>query len=97
MVVVNTPKQVILERMLRSSPHGESGTITEEMIISDDLVSLVIPRRSERLSCPPERYSFGLFFMDVDEPTSYEESSTCVDSANWHLAMESEMNSIWHN
>ena len=50
----------------------------------------VIPRRSERLSQPPERYSPGIFFTDAGEPTSYEKASAAADSATWHLAMESE-------
>ena len=59
--------------------------------------SPVIPRRSERLSQPPERYSPGIFFTNVGEPTSYGEASAAADSATWHLAMESEMHSIRTN
>ena len=59
--------------------------------------SPVIPRQSERLSQPPERYSPGIFFTDAGEPTSYEEASTSPYSATWHLAMESEMHSIRAN
>ena len=39
----------------------------------------------------------SLRFTDVGEPTTYGEASACADSATWHLAMESEMNSIQHN
>ena len=35
--------------------------------------------------------------MDASEPKSYGEASTCVNSATWHLAMESEINCISHN
>ena len=59
--------------------------------------SPVVPRRSERLSQPPKRYSPGIFFTDAGEPTSYEEASTSADSATGHLAMESEMHSIRAN
>ena len=59
--------------------------------------SPIIPRRSERLSQPPERYSPRIFFIDAGESTSYEEESAVSDSATWHLAMESEMHSIRAN
>ena len=59
--------------------------------------SPVIPRRSERLSQPLERYSPGIFFTDASEPMSYKEASASADLATWHLVMESEMNSIWAN
>ena len=53
---------------------------------------LVIPRRSERMSQPPE-----ICFTNAGEPTSYKEASASADSAPWHLAMETEMNSIREN
>ena len=59
--------------------------------------SPVIPWRFKRQSHPPERYSPGIFFTDTNEPRSYEEASASADSATWHLAMESEMNSIRQN
>ena len=59
--------------------------------------SLVIPRRSKRLSQPPERCSSGIFFTNAGELMSYEEASAYTDSATWHLAMESEMHSIYAN
>ena len=50
-----------------------------------------------RLWDPEHRYSPGIFFTDVGEPTSYEEASAAADSATWHLAMELEMHSIRAN
>ena len=76
----DTSEQATLERHLSRNSH--SGSATEETIIRDDQVSPVVSRKSKRLSQPPERYSLGLFFMDTDEPTPYEEASTC---ANWSL------------
>ena len=61
------------------------------------MTSPVIPRRSERLSQPPERYSHRIFFTDAGEPTSYEEASASPDLATWHMAMELEMHSIRGN
>jgi hypothetical protein len=59
--------------------------------------SPVVPRRSERLSQPPERFSPGLFLTDAGEPTKYRETIQATDAASWRLAMESEMNSIHAN
>ena len=59
--------------------------------------SPVLPRRSERLTQPPERYSPGLFFTDSGEPTTYKEAINATDVAEWQLAMESEMRSIREN
>jgi hypothetical protein len=59
--------------------------------------SPVVPRRSERLSQPPERFSPGLFFTDAGEPTTYREAIQATDAASWRLGMESEMNSIRAN
>jgi hypothetical protein len=39
--------------------------------IAPEPASLAVPRRSERLSQPLERYSPGLFFMDAGEPMTY--------------------------
>ena len=91
----HTSEQVISERILCSNQKG--GSSTEEMIISDDPTSLVVSRKSERLSQPPERYSPDIFFTNFSKPTTYEEASVCADSTNWRLAMESYMNSTREN
>ena len=62
-----------------------------------DQASPVVPRRSERLSQPLERFSRRLFFTDISEATTFEESTACANYANWQLAMKSEMNSIEEN
>ena len=70
----------------RSYPNSDppSGSTTQEMIISDYLVSPAIPRRSERFSQPLERYSPVIVFTNTGEPTSYEEASARPTSATWH-------------
>jgi hypothetical protein len=65
--------------------------------IAPEPASPVVPRRSERLSQPPKRFSPGLFLMDAGEPTTYREAIQATDVASWRLAMESEMNSIRAN
>ena len=70
--------QANLESNLSSDPHSES--TTQEMIINDNPTSTIVRRQSERLSQPPEMYSPGLFFMNVDEPMTYAEASAFPDS-----------------
>jgi hypothetical protein len=65
--------------------------------IALELASPVVPRRSERLSQPPERYSPGLFFTDAGEPMTYREAMKATDAASWRHAMESEIDSIRAN
>jgi hypothetical protein len=52
-------------------------------------VSPVLPRRSERLSQPLERFSPGLFFTDAGELTTYKEAIEATDAASWKLVIES--------
>jgi hypothetical protein len=65
--------------------------------VTPEPASPVVPRQSERLSQPPERFSPGLFLTDAGEPTTYREAVQVTDAASWRLAMESEMNSISAN
>ena len=74
-----------------------NGSASNHPTSTPGATSPTIPRRSERLSQPLERYSPGIFFIDAGEPTSYEEASAAADSATWHPAMESEMHSIRTN
>ena len=74
-----------------------NGSASDHPTSTPDATSPVIPRISERLSQPPERYSPGIFFTDACEPTSYEEASASTDSATWHMAMELEIHSIKAN
>jgi hypothetical protein len=65
--------------------------------IAPEPASPVVPRRSEQMSQPPERYSPGLFFTDAGEPMTYREAMEATNAASWPLAMESEMDSIRAN
>ena len=59
--------------------------------------SLVLPRKSDKLSQPSERYSPGLFYTDSGERTSFNEAQQSEDFLDWQRAMESDMNSIHAN
>jgi hypothetical protein len=76
---------------------SDEPTSDVENTIASEPPSLVVPCRSERLLQPPERFSPGLFFTDVGEPTTYREAIQATDAASWRLEMESEMNSIRAN
>ena len=65
-----TSDQADSDRILSSDP--QSGSATKETIISDDPASPIVPRISERLSQPPERYSPGLFFTDSQYIALYD-------------------------
>ena len=56
-----------------------------------------VPRRSDRTRHEPERYGFlitdshEVLLMDQDEPTTYQEAMSSLDSEKWLEAMISEM------
>ena len=58
-----------------------NGSASDHPTSTPGATSPVIPRRSERLLQPPERYSPGIFFTDAGEPTPYEEASVATNSA----------------
>jgi hypothetical protein len=79
-------------------PTGSDETCSNmRSMIAPEPASPIVPRRSERLSQPPERFSPGLFLTDAGEPTTYREAIQATDAASWRLPMESEMNSIRAN
>ena len=82
--------------MKQSVATVDTSECQEETIISDDPVSPVFPRRSERHSQPQERYSPSLFFTHCSELTTYKEAMACANYANCQLAIESD-NSIREN
>ncbi|KAL8135419.1 hypothetical protein AgCh_010168 [Apium graveolens] len=61
-------------------------------------------RRSGRVSRQPERY-YGLVIendnelsiIDDDDPVTYNEAMSSVDSEKWHSAMKSELESMYTN
>src|SRR5262249_38877114 len=61
------------------------------------------PRRSQRESRPPERYSYLLendlevHLTEDDDPSTYKEAMYDIDSEKWHKAMKSEMESMHAN
>jgi hypothetical protein len=80
------------------SPTGSDEPSSDvRSMIALEPASPVIPRQSERLSQPPERYSPSLFFTDAGEPKTYTEAMKVTDVESWQVAMESEMNSIRAN
>ena len=61
-------------------------------------------RRSTRISRPPERYvghidqgGYKIYLMSDEDPKTYEEAIANIDSKKWLDAMQSEMDSMYHN
>ncbi len=73
----------------------------------DNTSTTPVLHKSSRISHPPERYGFlheneqELFIHEEvdhgDDPTSYEEAISDIDSSKWLKAMKSEMDSIYKN
>ena len=59
------------------------------------------PRRSGRIPRQPDRYLGVSFKTDskdmVEDPTSYDEAVTDIDTDMWRQAMKSELDSIYSN
>ncbi|KAM2527672.1 hypothetical protein TB1_024900 [Malus domestica] len=64
------------------------------------------PRRSERVSKPPERYGLDNDFDELcllgdnetnEDPRDYTEAMSDIDSKRWQEAMKSEMDSMYQN
>ncbi|KAL9226132.1 hypothetical protein vseg_001979 [Gypsophila vaccaria] len=63
------------------------------------------PRRSGRVSLPPDRYNGmveesgreELLLLDSNEPATYKGAVTCSDSKLWQEAMQSEIDSMHTN
>ena len=73
--------------------HESSGTTTQATPTStDETVSPVLPRRSDRLTRPLTRYSPRFFLTDSGELTNYNEATRSEDFLDWQLITESEMN-----
>ncbi|KAL9226006.1 hypothetical protein vseg_001867 [Gypsophila vaccaria] len=64
-----------------------------------------VPRRSGRVSLPPDRYigiiedsgREDLLLLDSNEPATYKGAMTCSDSKLWLEAMQSEIDSMHTN
>ncbi|KAL2518310.1 Reverse transcriptase Ty1/copia-type domain-containing protein [Abeliophyllum distichum] len=58
-------------------------------------------RKSSRVIRPLRRYDLLItndaLIIEEDEPTTYAESKSNIDSKRWQEAMESEMNSMYEN
>ncbi|KAL0394870.1 UNVERIFIED_CONTAM: hypothetical protein Slati_4453200 [Sesamum latifolium] len=86
--------EVLLEESSEEPRHG-STTSFEPQVITDGVPVL---RRSTRESRAPERYGFmGLTSQLDNDPKTYGEAMSDIDSDKWLEAMKSKMNSIGSN
>ena len=71
-----------------------------QLQLNHDEASTNSPRRSQRISHPPERFVPSVDFVlltDSGEPSCYKEAMLADDHAKWELAMKSELSSIEKN
>ncbi|KAL8157127.1 hypothetical protein AgCh_002003 [Apium graveolens] len=95
------------ERKIELDEVQEAQTTTDqvETPVQTEQPSVEQPiRRTGRVSRQPERY-YGLVIenvnelsiIDDDDPVTYNEAMSSVDSEKWHSAMKSEMESMYTN
>ncbi|KAL0383833.1 UNVERIFIED_CONTAM: Retrovirus-related Pol polyprotein from transposon TNT 1-94, partial [Sesamum latifolium] len=87
----NRRDEVLIEES-SGEPHHDSTTSFEPTVHTDGVPVL---RRSTRESRIPERYGFVGFTSQLDnDPKTYEEVMSDIDSDKWLEAMKSEMDSM---
>ncbi|KAL0284522.1 UNVERIFIED_CONTAM: Retrovirus-related Pol polyprotein from transposon TNT 1-94 [Sesamum radiatum] len=90
----NRRDEVLIEES-SGEPHHESTTSFELTVHSDGIPVL---RRSTRESRVPERYGFvGLTSQLDNDPKTYREAMSDIDSDKWLEAIKFEMNSMGSN
>ncbi|KAL0404281.1 UNVERIFIED_CONTAM: hypothetical protein Sradi_2068900 [Sesamum radiatum] len=90
----NQRDEVLIEESSGESPHDSTAPF--EPIVHSDSVPIL--RRSTRESRVPERYGFvGLTSHLDNDPKTYGEAMSDIDSDKWLEAMKSEMDSMGSN
>ncbi|KAL0405215.1 UNVERIFIED_CONTAM: hypothetical protein Slati_3835400, partial [Sesamum latifolium] len=90
----NRHDEVLIEE-LNEKPQHDSTTSFEPTVHTD---SVSVLRRSTRESRAPERYGFiGLTSKLDNDPKTYGEAISDIDSDKWLEAMKSEMDSMGSN
>ncbi|KAL0289010.1 UNVERIFIED_CONTAM: hypothetical protein Sradi_7083100 [Sesamum radiatum] len=83
--------EVLIEES-NEEPHHDTTTSFEPTVHTD---SVPVLRRSTRESRVPDRYGFmGLTSQLDNDPKTYGEAMSDIDSDKWLVAMKSEMNSM---
>ncbi|KAL0416293.1 UNVERIFIED_CONTAM: hypothetical protein Slati_3461200 [Sesamum latifolium] len=92
--LISRRDEVLLEES-SEAPQQNDATSFEPSVPTD---GVPVFRRSIRESRPPERYGFiGLTSQLDNDPRTYREAMSDIDSDKWLEAMKSEMNSMGSN
>ena len=74
--------------------HQIEENTTQDVNISQDLVSIPTLRRSNRPHVPNRKYLNYLLLIDGGEPKCYDEACQMEDNRKWELTMKNEMKSL---
>lgn len=92
------PEKATLEEISESDVANRNQSTGVEVESAPELSTP--PRRSNRISVPPDRYSPSLHYLlltDAGEPECFSEATQGNDSIEWELAMKDEMASLQKN
>ncbi|KAL0409781.1 UNVERIFIED_CONTAM: Retrovirus-related Pol polyprotein from transposon RE2 [Sesamum radiatum] len=88
-------EELLLEESKEATPQTDAVTSSAPIVPTNDIPIL---RRSTRVSHQPERYGFlGLTGQLDNDPKTYGEAMSDIDSEKWIEAMKSEMDSMSSN
>ncbi|KAL0453673.1 UNVERIFIED_CONTAM: Retrovirus-related Pol polyprotein from transposon TNT 1-94 [Sesamum latifolium] len=88
-------EELLLEESSEATPQTDTVTSSAPIVPTNDIPVL---RRSTRVSQQPERYEFlGLTGQLDNDPKTYGEEMSDIDSKKWIEAMKSEMDSMSSN
>ncbi|KAL0292753.1 UNVERIFIED_CONTAM: Retrovirus-related Pol polyprotein from transposon TNT 1-94 [Sesamum radiatum] len=88
-------EELLLEESKEATPQIDAVTSSAPIVPTNDILIL---RRSTRVSQQPERYGFlGLTGQLDNDPKTYGEVMSDIDSEKWIEAMKSEMDSMNSN
>ena len=74
--------------------HQIEENTTQDVNISQDLVSIPTLRRSNRPHVPNRKYLNYLLLIDGGEPKCYDEAYHMEDNSKWELTMKDKMKSL---
>ncbi|KAL0403952.1 UNVERIFIED_CONTAM: Retrovirus-related Pol polyprotein from transposon TNT 1-94 [Sesamum radiatum] len=88
-------EELLHKESSEATPQTDTVTLFAPIVPTNDILVL---RRSTRVSQQPERYGFlGLTGQLDNDPKTYEEAMSDIDSEKWIEAMKSEMDSMSSN
>ncbi|KAL0457883.1 UNVERIFIED_CONTAM: hypothetical protein Slati_0415500 [Sesamum latifolium] len=87
-------EELLLEESTEATPQAAVVSSSVRVVPSENIPIL---RRSIRVSQPPERYGLLVTCQLDNDPKTYEDALSDIDSGKWLEAMRSEMDSMSSN